>query len=196
MERSVARKAISNSVRFKVFDRDGFKCGYCGRTPPVVILEVDHIQPVSQGGNNGLNNLLTSCFECNRGKGKRPLGSVPPVDYQGRSDVLKEKAQQIIAYQEHLARYTEAMDELIDLVGGIFWASEGPDQTWSYKNSTSERLQVSRFIEKLGVESVRDAARIASDKMRTNGWGPRWKYFCGICWNWIRQQSSADEGRA
>lgn len=63
------RIAISKKVRFEVFKRDGFKCQYCGRSAPDVILHVDHINPVSNGGNNDIMNLVTSCSECNLGKG-------------------------------------------------------------------------------------------------------------------------------
>lgn len=46
------RKAISTRTRFEVFKRDGFRCMYCGRTPPTVLLHVDHIIAVSNGGSN------------------------------------------------------------------------------------------------------------------------------------------------
>ncbi|MDE2468816.1 MAG: HNH endonuclease, partial [Bradyrhizobium sp.] len=69
------RKAISKKMRFSVFKRDCFKCQYCGKTPPTVVLEIDHIVPVSAGGENGIDNLLTACFECNRGKGAELLSS-------------------------------------------------------------------------------------------------------------------------
>src|SRR5258708_11812010 len=44
---------------------------------PEAILEVDHIHPESQGGLTELENLVTSCFECNRGKGARLFSSLP-----------------------------------------------------------------------------------------------------------------------
>ena len=40
------RKNLSKSVRFEVFKRDSFKCQYCGKSAPDVVLEVDHIIPV------------------------------------------------------------------------------------------------------------------------------------------------------
>lgn len=51
-----------------VFERDNFKCQYCGRSAPEVVLEIDHILPVSESGKNDLSNLLTICTECNLGK--------------------------------------------------------------------------------------------------------------------------------
>lgn len=56
-------------TRFEVFKRDGFICQYCGRRPPEVILEADHIVPKSKGGTDIIENLITACYECNRGKG-------------------------------------------------------------------------------------------------------------------------------
>ena len=43
---------ISKKLRFEVFKRDGFQCAYCGKTPPEVSLEVDHIQPKSKKGKD------------------------------------------------------------------------------------------------------------------------------------------------
>ena len=67
------RSGITKKIRFEVFKRDGFKCQYCGSSAPDVILHVDHINPVVNGGDNKIINLVTSCFDCNRGKGKRTL---------------------------------------------------------------------------------------------------------------------------
>lgn len=60
--------AISSRRRFEVLHRDGFTCRYCGRRPPGVRLEVDHIQPKSKGGSDDPDNLLAACELCNRGK--------------------------------------------------------------------------------------------------------------------------------
>ena len=56
------------TTRFAILKRDDFTCQYCGRKAPFVVLEVDHIYPKSKGGRWKLENLITSCFECNRGK--------------------------------------------------------------------------------------------------------------------------------
>jgi len=60
------RKALSVRKRFFVFKRDRYTCRICGRSG--VVLEVDHIVPVAQGGSDALDNLQTLCFDCNRGK--------------------------------------------------------------------------------------------------------------------------------
>lgn len=55
-------------LRFKILNRDNFTCKYCGRKPPEVKLQVDHIIPRSKGGADIESNLVVSCSECNLGK--------------------------------------------------------------------------------------------------------------------------------
>lgn len=58
-------------LRFKVLQRDNFKCCSCGASPakdPTVVLHVDHIIPWSLGGETEINNLQTYCSKCNLGK--------------------------------------------------------------------------------------------------------------------------------
>ena len=50
-----------NMLRQKVFERDYFKCTWCGSR---VNLTVDHIKERHLGGTNDLNNLRTLCKEC------------------------------------------------------------------------------------------------------------------------------------
>jgi len=65
----VKREGMSRTKRFAIFRRDNFTCFYCGVKPPGARLEVDHYVPVASGGSNDDYNLITSCFNCNRGKG-------------------------------------------------------------------------------------------------------------------------------
>lgn len=62
------RNQPSKRFRFLVFQRDGFKCQYCGRSSSETILEVDRKIPGSKGGNYTLDNSITACIDCNRGK--------------------------------------------------------------------------------------------------------------------------------
>ena len=68
---------VNNKMRFDVLERDGFQCQYCGAAPPNAVLHVDHIVPVVLGGENGTDNLITSCSGCNFAKGSRLLTTVP-----------------------------------------------------------------------------------------------------------------------
>ena len=66
------RSLMSQSLRYDVMRRDGFRCVLCGRSASDgVQLHVDHIQPVSKGGKTELSNLRTLCQDCNLGKGAK-----------------------------------------------------------------------------------------------------------------------------
>jgi len=56
--------------RFIIFNRDGFRCIYCGKSSfgDSVALEIDHIVPFSSGGKNTASNLATACHDCNTEK--------------------------------------------------------------------------------------------------------------------------------
>jgi len=51
-----------------VFRRDGFKCVYCGCMES---LSLDHVFPLSRGGGNDPDNLVTACLPCNLSKNDR-----------------------------------------------------------------------------------------------------------------------------
>jgi hypothetical protein len=90
------RKAVGNKLRFEVFKRDSFKCQYCGRSAPDVILNVDHLHPHAKGGDANILNLVTSCFECNSGKSDRMLMDNSVVAIQKKQlDDLNERRMQI-----------------------------------------------------------------------------------------------------
>lgn len=67
------RKKVKASIRLQVLQRDNFKCVFCGKTKSEAIMEVDHINPVSNGGGNELENLRVLCQQCNGG---RNMGSL------------------------------------------------------------------------------------------------------------------------
>lgn len=103
------RKNISKKVRFEVFKRDLFQCQYCGRKAPDVVLQVDHITPVVEGGSNNILNLTTSCFECNIGKGSRKLTDNSVVKKQRQQlEELQERKEQI----EMMVKWQRSLLEL------------------------------------------------------------------------------------
>ena len=114
------RKSISQKLRFEIFKRDNFTCQYCGRKAPNVVLEVDHIKPVAEGGKNTITNLITSCFDCNRGKGKRTLNNLVEMELkQEQLEILNEKRKQI----KMIAKWEEELlnleEEQVDIVENI-----------------------------------------------------------------------------
>lgn len=64
---------VKRALRFRVLERDSFTCRYCGASGDGVILHVDHVHPKSRGGANEIDNLVTSCFDCNMGKRDRVM---------------------------------------------------------------------------------------------------------------------------
>lgn len=60
--------SVGKRLRFEILKRDNFRCCYCGRTPGVVELYVDHVIPRAKGGSDEPSNLVTTCFDCNAGK--------------------------------------------------------------------------------------------------------------------------------
>lgn len=90
------RKSLSKKIRFEVFKRDSFTCQYCGAKAPDEILEVDHINPISKGGDNEIMNLITSCFSCNRGKSDREISDDSIVAKQRKQiEELNIRRQQL-----------------------------------------------------------------------------------------------------
>ena len=66
------RAKMTDSLRYDIMRRDGFRCVLCGRSAgDGVELEVDHITPISRGGKTEKSNLRTLCKSCNRGKGAK-----------------------------------------------------------------------------------------------------------------------------
>ncbi|RLG19529.1 hypothetical protein DRN74_06725 [Candidatus Micrarchaeota archaeon] len=51
-----------DELRRACYARDGYRCQQCGATN--VRLHAHHIIPLSQGGTNTLDNLITLCEEC------------------------------------------------------------------------------------------------------------------------------------
>lgn len=59
--------------RLKVFERDNYICKYCQKQLTRFTATLDHVQPVSKGGDNSFDNLITACLHCNSRRGNRPV---------------------------------------------------------------------------------------------------------------------------
>ena len=65
----IRRPSLSMSMRAFLMERDGSRCVYCGSsTGP---FEVDHVLPLSKGGESTPENLAIACRPCNRSKGSK-----------------------------------------------------------------------------------------------------------------------------
>lgn len=59
--------------RLKVFERDKYQCHYCKKQLTRFTATLDHLQPVSKGGDNSFSNLITACLHCNAQRGNNPV---------------------------------------------------------------------------------------------------------------------------
>lgn len=62
------RALLTPGLRYDIISRDRGTCQLCGKTAPNIRIEVDHIKPVSLGGETNPSNLRVLCTICNRGK--------------------------------------------------------------------------------------------------------------------------------
>ena len=66
------RKHVTNAI---LFARDNYRCQYCSRHRNDLgrrdRLTRDHVKPISRGGANTWDNVVTACTKCNARKGNR-----------------------------------------------------------------------------------------------------------------------------
>lgn len=68
------RALMTSRLRGQIKERDRYACVQCAvsvAAEPHLLLEVDHIMPVSKGGLSTPENLQTLCWRCNRSKGAK-----------------------------------------------------------------------------------------------------------------------------
>lgn len=180
------RKPLSKRVRFDVFKRDQFKCQYCGATPPSVVLEVDHLHPVADGGTNQQDNLLTACFDCNRGKSATLLSDLPQK-IEAKMAVIIEKREQAKAFEKVLKRQRKDEESSINAVDSVF-QEFFPTKSFAAKFRESVR----HFTKLLDSDQIEFAMRSSCSKKSSPDDALR--YFCGICWNLIKGRNGSRHG--
>ena len=153
------RKPISKKLRFEVFKRDSFTCQYCGKSAPDVVLHVDHIKPVKEGGTNDITNLVTACADCNLGKGARKLSD--------SSEVMKAKKQldELNARREQLEMMLQWKEGLSDIeeqqVDAI---AERFDSFSGYNVNENGRRKIKKWIKDFGLNEIYDCIEISCDQ--------------------------------
>ena len=68
------RQLMTPQLREQILSRDKYECKKCGvskKNEKHLLLEVDHIIPISKGGITIESNLQALCWKCNRTKGAR-----------------------------------------------------------------------------------------------------------------------------
>lgn len=148
----IKRKPIGKKLRFEIFKRDAFTCQYCGKSAPDIILHIDHINPIVGGGDNDLLNLVTSCVDCNLGKGARRLSDNSVILKQKQQ--LKESSEKI-EQLKLMIQWKEEMSKIYDLkvqpIEKIFSDKTG------FSFSDNGRTIIKDAINELGYSLVYDA---------------------------------------
>lgn len=197
--------AVSRRLRFEILRRDNHTCRYCGRSAPEVPLRVDHVVPVALGGSDDPSNLVTACEPCNSGKSSVPVDS-PLVD-----DVAADAARWAAAIATVAAQADEQLREVcawfkpiwygtaehygrtrrlslapgvelhpaddVDYLGRVLVTHAPRPKDWIEKVSRFLTLGLPKSVIEGHVERTM-SRELAADSL--------WPYFCGCCWNSIR----------
>lgn len=181
----MARFPISKALRFEVFKRDSFKCQYCGAVAPDVLLQVDHIRPVADGGTNDITNLITSCEPCNNGKRDRVLSENTAVSKsRNQLELLQERREQLELMMEWQRGLRDlASDEVSSIAE--FWKESVP----GYSLNDSGLASTRKLLAKFSIGEILRAMRVSSEaylkyeggKLTKESVETAWSMIGGIC---------------
>lgn len=193
--------AVGVKVRYEVLKRDRFTCTYCGGHPPDVLLEVDHVIPKAAGGSDDMENLVTACWDCNRGKGDRLL------DEGGRPAVSAKTVAQMEERLEQAKAYVELLNQLSNVAGAMVdrvteeWArafgariiEQATGSVWHLDGGGSwpKEATVRQFLREMDLEEILGAIDTAASRIGDAKGNDR--YFYAICWRIIRGRRSAGQ---
>lgn len=186
-----SRKTLPKSIRFEVFKRDSFRCQYCGRSAPDVILECDHIIPVASGGTNDPLNLVTSCRDCNRGKGKKELSDLTAIAIQREQmDAMNEMREQTEMLIEWKKELMSLLDRELGAIDDYLLAIS------EWKTSAAGKMDLRRLIGRFGFEEVYISLQISFDRYFTGSetsWDHAFSKVGGVCYN--RRRAREEDGQ-
>lgn len=162
------RVQIKKGERFELFKRDGFTCQYCGRQPPEATLQIDHIVPVAEGGDNDEMNLITACRSCNLGKGANPLDNPQRPDADLAWLEVQQELAELQDYQTSKQERNELMSAVIELLQTTW--SDCSGLTWSPADHIVMQM-VTRFGPDLVEQAFLNVApKVATGYIKRRGW--------------------------
>ncbi len=152
------RETLGKKLRFEVFKRDKFTCQYCGEKAPEVVLNVDYIDPVANGGTNEILNLITSCFSCNSGKSDRTLNDSSVLEKQRKQlELLEERREQIELMLEWKKSLSNFDNDVADMISDYINSKIQP-----FSLNENGKLSVLKWLEKFDTEKILDAVDISA----------------------------------
>jgi len=154
------RIALSRKIRFEVFKRDSFACQYCGQAAPTVVLEIDHIQPVSKDGDNDVLNLITSCKDCNSGKSDRELSDDTVIQKRkAQLDELQERREQIEMMLEWQRDLIELGDSELDAASSLW-----QELIQGYRLNDHGLSEMKKYIRRFGLADILTCIRLSTSQ--------------------------------
>ena len=73
------RKTYSKEERKIIYNRSGGRCELCGQRLLLENMTLDHVIPLSMGGEDSMENLQAACYACNQFK-----SNILPEDFMDR----------------------------------------------------------------------------------------------------------------
>lgn len=183
--------AVTKRLRFEILRRDGFRCRYCGLTATETALRVDHVIPEALGGTDDPRNLVTACDPCNSGKSSIAVDS--PIVDDVAADAIRWSAAIKRAAELDRQQRSEDRDFVMDLLGacGLGVISEHFRRADGRYDLEPDYAQSILKFRDAGLTHEDIVA--AADAMRGRRLpdGRRWKYFCGVAWQMVRDRQLA-----
>lgn len=154
------RRTISKKIRFEVFKRDSFTCQYCGASAPEAILQVDHIDPISKGGEDEMVNYITACQACNSGKSNRELSDNTILQKQkAQLDELNQRREQLEMMMKWRSGLKAISDIEVEQAAEVFRNGTG-----GFVLNDRGLKDLRALIKKYGIAKVLDAMEQALEK--------------------------------
>jgi hypothetical protein len=126
---------------------------------PDVVLEVDHINPVKNGGKNEIINLLTSCYDCNRGKGAKLLSDNQVIKQQQEQlkeiNERREQLKLMLSWKKELSKFE---DEQVEIINSMI-----SDCSTQCLNDYG-KAEIKKHIKKYGISEVIESTRLSIEQ--------------------------------
>jgi hypothetical protein len=171
--------SVSKRTRFEVLRRDEFTCQYCGEKAPDVVLNVDHVMPVSLGGSDKPDNLLTACKSCNTGKSSIAPDSPLVVSLGAKA------AAYALGMTDKMTRIRAGLDagddycnEFEDIWNGFTFAGKQVPLPLDYESSLHRWFSMG-----VPIRMIQLAVGKSMALMFPKGDFGRFTYMAGIVWN-------------
>ncbi|MEJ2545405.1 MAG: hypothetical protein P8Y99_15155 [Calditrichaceae bacterium] len=145
-------------IKFEIFEKDSFRCQFCGAGAPIAALRLRRIQEAEKQ-DEWLNTafLSTSCTTCE--KKRAGVNAKDLADGFISIDELEERLQQLkmlINWRKGMLRIRK--QQLENLV--TYWEKKVP----GFQISNEQKKHLLSYMTKYAGEEIRDAMNMAADK--------------------------------